>query len=72
MTQTKKKVFFGRWESDFNNTLIDNAEDLHIAMLMYNLIEYSKNHSKTTGSFWNSYRYEPNSGVGGANNNIKY
>ena len=26
-----------------NNTLIDNAEDLNIAMPMYNLIEYSKN-----------------------------
>ena len=36
-----------------NNVLIDNAEDLDIVMPMYNLLEYSKNYSKTTGSFWN-------------------
>ena len=41
-------------------------------MPMYNLLEYSKNYLKTTGSFWNYYRNEPNSGVGGANNNINY
>ena len=58
--------------SKINNTLIDNAEDLDIVMPMYNLLEYSKNYSKTTGSFWNYYRDEPNSGVGGANNNINY
>ena len=33
-----------------NNTLIDNAEDLDIVMPMNNLIEYSKNYRKTTGS----------------------
>ena len=33
--------------SKINNTLIDNAEDLDIVMPMYNLIEYSKNYSKT-------------------------
>ena len=41
-------------------------------MPMYNLIEYSKHYSKTTGSFWNYYRDEPNSGLGGADNNINY
>ena len=39
--------------SKINNVLIDNAEDLDIVMPMYNLLEYSKNYSKTTGSFWN-------------------
>ena len=29
-------------------------------MPMYNLLERSKNCSKTTGSFWNYYRDEPN------------
>ena len=48
--------------SKINNTLIDNAENLHIVMPMYNLIEYSKNYSKTTGSLWNYYRDEPNRG----------
>ena len=36
---------------------------------MYNLIEYSKNYSKTSGSLWNYYRDEPNSGTEG---NINY
>ena len=38
-------------------------------MPMYNLLEYSKNYSKPTGSFWNYYRDDPN---GAANNNIDY
>ena len=37
-----------------------NAEDLDIVMPMYNLLEYSKNYRKTTGSFWSYYRDEPN------------
>ena len=32
---------------------------------MYNLIEYSKNYGKTTGSLCNYYRDEPNSGAVG-------
>ena len=28
-------------------------------MPMYNLLEYSKNYSKTAGGLWNYYRYEP-------------
>ena len=58
--------------SKINNTLIDNAEDLDIVMPMYNLLEYSKNCKKTTGSLWNYYRDEPNSGaVGNINYSIK-
>ena len=34
-------------------------------MPMYNLIEYNKNYSKTTGRLWNYYRDEPNSGAVG-------
>ena len=33
-----------------NNTLIDNAEDLDIVMPVYNLIEYSKNYLRTSGT----------------------
>ena len=44
--------------SKINNTVIDNAEDLDVVMPMYNLIEYSKNYRKTTGSLWNYYRDE--------------
>ena len=36
--------------SKINGTLIDNAEDLDVVMPMYNLIEYSKNCSKTSGT----------------------
>ena len=55
--------------SKINNALINNAEDLDVAMSMYNLIESSKNYRKTTGSLWNYYRDEPNSGAEG---NINY
>ena len=44
--------------SKVNNTLIDNAEDLDVAIPMHNLIECSKNYGKTTGSLWNYYRDE--------------
>ena len=37
------------------NTLIDSAEDLDVAMPMFNLTEYSKNYRKTTDSLWNYY-----------------
>ena len=36
-------------------------------MPMYNLLEYSKNYKKRTGSLWNYYRDEPSSTIG-ANN----
>ena len=38
--------------SKINNTEIDNAKDIDIVMLMYNLIEYSDNYAKTSGSLW--------------------
>ena len=55
------------------HTLTDNAEDLDIVIPMYNLLEYNKNYRKTTGSFWNYYRDEPNEeSTGGGNGTIKY
>ena len=50
-----------------NGVKIDNAEDLDVIMPMYNLLEYSKNYTKTTGGLWNYYRDEPSSTIG-ANN----
>ena len=38
--------------SKINNTQIDNAKDIDIVMPMYNLIEYSDNYAKTSGSLW--------------------
>ena len=39
-----------------NGVLLENAEDLDNVMPMYNLLEYSKNYSKTSASLWNYYR----------------
>ena len=44
--------------SKVNGVFIENAEDLDIVMPMYNLLEYSKNYLKTSGSLWNYYRDE--------------
>ena len=41
-----------------NNELIEDAEDLDIAMPMHNLLEYNKNYRKTIGSLYNYYRDE--------------
>ena len=41
-----------------NSELIEGADDLHIVMSMYNLLEYSKNYRKTIGSLYNYYRDE--------------
>ena len=52
---TKKAIFkncapFTNCISKINYTQIDNAEYIDIVMPMYNLIEYSDNYSKTSGS----------------------
>ena len=55
---TNKKVIFKNCApfanciTEINNTQIDNAKDIDIVMPMYNLIEYSDNYAKTTGSLW--------------------
>ena len=54
-----------------NNTEIDNAKDIDIVMPMYNLIEYSDNYSKTTGSLWQYYTDDPNDNLVGSES-LKY
>ena len=55
---TNKKVTFKNCApftnciSEIYNTQIDNAKNIDIIMPMYNLIEYSANYAKTTGSLW--------------------
>ena len=55
---TNKKVIFKNCTpftsciSKINNTHIENAEYIYIVMPMYNLIEYSDNCSKTSGTLW--------------------
>ena len=45
--------------SKIKGVQIVNAEDLDVVIPMYNLLEYTKNYRKTTGSLWNYYRDEP-------------
>ena len=46
----KSNTPFVKCISKINETLIDNEEDLDVAIPMYNLLEYSKNYRKTTES----------------------
>ena len=45
--------------SEISNTQIDNAKYIDVIKPIYNLIEYSDNYSKTSGSLWQRYRDEP-------------
>ena len=47
----KNNALFVNCISKINNVLTDNAEDLYTVMPMYKLIQYSKNYSKTSGTF---------------------
>ena len=51
---------FTKCISRINNTDIDNAYDIDIVMPMYNLIKYSDNYSKISGSLWHYYKDDPN------------
>ena len=51
---------FTKCISRINNTDINNAYDIDIVMPMYNLIEYSDNYSKTSGSLWQYCKDIPN------------
>ena len=41
---------FKKCGTEINETFIDEAEFINIAMPMYNLVEYSVNYSSTSGS----------------------
>ena len=45
--------------SKINGVQVKNTGDLDVVMSMYNLLEYSKNYRKTTGSLRNYHRDEP-------------
>ena len=49
--------------SEINITQVDNAKDIDIVMPMYNLIEYSNNYAKTSGSLWQYFRDEPDNNL---------
>ena len=46
----KNNASFINCISKVNGVKIDNVEDLDVVMPMYNLLEYSKNYKRTTGS----------------------
>ena len=54
---------FANGKSEINNTKIDNARDIDIVILMYSLIEYSDNYSKTSGRLWKYCGDEPNNNL---------
>ena len=46
--------------NEINNAQTDNAKDLDVMMMMFNLIEYNDNFLATSGSLWQHYRDDPN------------
>ena len=44
-------------------TQVKNAKDLDVVLPMHNLIEYSDNYTKTSGSLWQYCRNEPNNNI---------
>ena len=55
--RNKKLIFkncapFNNCISKINNTQTDNAEYIDVVLPIYNLIQYSDNYSKTSGSLW--------------------
>ena len=60
----KKAIFkncalFTNCISKIDNTQIDNAEYIDRVMPMYNLLEFSDNYSKTSGSLWQYFKDIP-------------
>ena len=49
--------------SEMNNTQIDNVKYIDVVMPMYNLIEYSNNYLKTSGSLWQYYIDDQNHNI---------
>ena len=58
--------------STISGVKIDNVEDLDVVMPMHNLLEYSKNYRKTTGSLCNYYRDEPSNPLFSNSESFKY
>ena len=46
-----------------NNADMDKAQDIDIATPMHNLIKYRDSYSKTSGSFWQYYKDDPNNNI---------
>ena len=49
---------FRKCRTEINDTFVDDAQCINIAMPMYNLIEYSDNYSDISGRLWQFKREE--------------
>ena len=58
--------------SKIDGAKIDNAEYLNVVMPMYNLLEYSENYRKATGSLPNYYRDEPSNPLSTNSESFQY
>ena len=58
--------------SKVSGVQMDNAEVLDVVMPVYNLLEYSKNYRKTSGSLWNYYGDEPSNPLSSNSESFKY
>ena len=56
----KRCVPFINCKCEVNNVKRDSVKDIDMVMPMYNLIEYSDNYSKTSGSLRQYYKDELN------------
>ena len=68
----KSNASFINYISKINGKKTDNAEDLDVVIPMYNLLEYSKNYGKRTGSLWCYYRDELNDPLPSNSESFKY
>ena len=66
----KSCALFEKYSTEINGTLIDEANFINIAMLMYNLIEYSGNCSDTSGNLWGFKRDEIDNNANVTNGDI--
>ena len=62
----KNKAPFYSCLTKINGKFIDFSDNLDVVMPLYNLLHYSKSYRETSGSLFNYYKDEPNSGC---NNN---
>ena len=54
-----------------HNTRVDDAKDIDVVMLIYNLIEYSDNYSKISGHLWQCCTDKPAVNIDINNNFLK-
>ena len=67
---SKNCSLFRKCRTEINETFVDDAQHINIAMPVYNLIEHSSNYSDTSGSLWQFKREEQPMNNAGASINL--